>query len=1018
MLNRLLGGGELFRSGRVVLLMSIVVATSIGATAGLKIWHGRQSALEEHRRGMESMGVVLAEQTSRFVQVIDLIVQAEQSRVAGLNLATPAEFQSQLATSEVHLHLFEILKNVPQADAIGLVDADGVVVNGSRTWPAASIDLSDRDYYSYFKEHNDPGLFVGSLAKSHGTGTLSLFFARRINGPDGKFRGLVVALVDIRSLSAFYRAAGEHVKQAVTLLRRDGTMLIRYPDPETAIGVKLPPSSPWYDRLAESGGSYFTSGNLDGIPALVTVHPVTDYPLVVDVVMHETDIFARWRTETWYTAIVALAEALAFAGLFRILRRQFRQLSEAVILMNEGRQIFRSYAEMSADWFWEQDTNFRFKSESGIPFVSATNDTGKTRRDVAIPTMTEMRWIAHEADLAARRPFRDFRWERVGSDGQPHFISSNGDPVFGRNGTFTGYRGTGRDVTAEVEAAARVVQANAKLELGNQQFEAVLSNIMQGVCFFDGEKRLQVWNRRFAEIYNLKPSAFRVGCSLKETIDLRHAAGSTPDMTPADYLARQELLIAARQPAAFVLALMNGRFIDIFHHPMPGGGWVSTHEDITARHQAEASIMFMARHDTQTKLPNRVLFRERMEQAIMLAARGGQFATLCLDLDNFKQVNDTLGHPVGDGLLVAVADRLQACVREGDTVARLGGDEFAIIQLAVRQPDDGEALASRIIEAFLQPFDVDGHQIMSGVSIGVAVAPGDGVSYEELMRDADIALYLAKTEHRGAARFFEPEMDARIHLRRLLESDLQAAIAHGEFELFYQPQINLISRKISGFEALLRWHHPIRGFVSPLDFISVAEETGMIVAIGEWVLQTACFEAENWPADVNVAVNLSPVQFKKGDLVATVRRALTASGLPPSRLELEITESVFLGATADTMKALHDLRKMGISVALDDFGTGYSSLSYLRSFAFNKIKIDQSFVRDLMTSKESLSIVRAVTGLGQSLGMMTIAEGVETKEQLDRLREEGCTEVQGFFFSKPRSAGEVPAMLEELRTRT
>jgi len=260
-------------------------------------------------------------------------------------------------------------------------------------------------------------------------------------------------------------------------------------------------------------------------------------------------------------------------------------------------------------------------------------------------------------------------------------------------------------------------------------------------------------------------------------------------------------------------------------------------------------------------------------------------------------------------------------------------------------------------------------------------------------------------------------MDARIHLRRLLESDLQAAIARKEFELYYQPQVSLISNKISGFEALLRWHHPVRGFVSPLDFISVAEETGVIVAIGEWVLQTACFEAENWPADVSVAINLSPVQFKKGDLVATVGRALAASGLQPNRLELEVTESVFLDATADTMKTLHELRAMGISVALDDFGTGYSSLSYLRSFPFNKIKIDQSFVRDLMTCKESMSIVRAVIGLGKSLGIMTIAEGVETPAQLDKLREKGCTEVQGYLFGRPRPADEVSAMIGRLQTK-
>jgi diguanylate cyclase (GGDEF)-like protein len=543
----------------------------------------------------------------------------------------------------------------------------------------------------------------------------------------------------------------------------------------------------------------------------------------------------------------------------------------------------------------------------------------------------------------------------------------------------------------------------------------VLSNITQGVCLFDAQRRLLVWNRRYAEIYNLPPNAIQVGCSTEEIIRYRFASGSTPDMSVDDYLASGTHLAVEKQSSNNVESLRNGRSVAVRHQPVQGGGWVETHEDITVRQQAEESIAFMAHHDALTKLPNRLLFRERMEHAIALAGRGTEFAVICIDLDNFKQVNDTLGHPIGDGLLVAVSNRLRSCIREIDTVARLGGDEFAIIQLGVRQPEDSESLASRITGAFSQPFDVDGHQVMAGASIGVTVAPSDSVSYETLMRDADIALYLAKTEGRGTVRFFEPEMDARIHIRRMLELDLQNAITRNEFELYYQPVVSLITNKLIGFEALLRWHHPVQGFVSPLDFIPVAEETGMIVPIGEWVLRTACIEAATWSADLTIAVNLSPVQFKHGDIIATLQAALAASGLRPDRLELEITESVFLRDTVGTMKALHQLRAMGIGVSLDDFGTGYSSLSYLHSFPFNKIKIDQSFVRDLMTNKESMSIVGAVTGLGTSLGIKTTAEGVETLEQLNKLRAKGCTEGQGYFFSRPRPANELPSIIERLQ---
>ena len=885
-LRQLLGVGELLRSGRGVALLSIMVAACISAAAGCMILHNHQLVLEEHQRSVNSMSIVLVEQTSRYVQVIDMMLHEVQNKISNSQITTPKEFQDRFGSVEAQSALAERVRPTLPIDAIFLLDANGTIFNWSHEGPVPRIDSSDRDYYIYFKNHQDPGLFIGSIWKARATGEVSLHFARRVTGPDGTFLGVVLGNVTSKHLSDFYQAAAEGLGEVIALVRRDGTMLMRYPSPDLAIGMKLPQASPWYTRVAEGGGSYVNSAATTGISSLVTARLLPDYPLVIDIMKDSAAVFAQWQREAVYTAGFAVVASIAFSGLFWMVGRQFRQLT----------------------------------------------------------------------------------------------------------------------------------QANLDLDMGRQQFEMVLSNITQGVCFFDGEKKLKLWNRRFTEIYDLAPDAVYIGCPLSEVLQLRHSVGSTPDATQADYLARQEQITAARQYANYVVSLMNGRFLAIRHHPMPGSGWVSTHEDITERHLAEASVLFMARHDALTGLPNRVMFRERVEQAIAMVGRGTRFSVFCLDLDKFKEVNDTQGHPVGDAVLVAVAERLKACVREVDTVARLGGDEFAIMQVAVRQPEDAEVLASRIIEAFGQPLDVCGHRITVGSSIGVTVSTSDGSSYDALVREADIALYLAKTEGRGIARFFEPEMDARIQMRRLLEKDLQEAIARDEFELYYQPQVNLTTNKVTGFEALLRWHHPNRGFVSPADFIPLAEETGMIVAIGEWVVRTACFEAENWPADISVAVNLSPVQFRRGDIVGTVQTALVASGLRPDRLELEITESVFLGATSETMKVLQDFRAMGISVALDDFGTGYSSLSYLRSFQFNKLKIDQSFVRDLMTSKESMSIVRAVIGLGKSLGITTIAEGVETEAQLDKLRAKGCTQVQGYLFSRPKPASEVPAMIERVET--
>ena len=398
-------------------------------------------------------------------------------------------------------------------------------------------------------------------------------------------------------------------------------------------------------------------------------------------------------------------------------------------------------------------------------------------------------------------------------------------------------------------------------------------------------------------------------------------------------------------------------------------------------------------------------------------SNGAALSRFSLDLDHFKQVNDTLGHPIGDALLQAVAERIRSCVRPTDSIARLGGDEFAIVQVPVDQPADCISLASRLIATIAEPYDLNGHQIVIGASVGIALAPGDGRDFDRLLKGADMALYRAKQDARGTYRFFEPEMDARMQARRGLELDLRKALALGEFELFYQPLIHLETNRVTCFEALLRWRHPERGFVMPDDFIPLAEEIGLIGSIGAWVLKKACNEALNWPGDIAVAVNLSALQFKNGRVVLDVISALGESGLPARRLELEITETVLLRDTEATMVTLTQLKDLGTRIAMDDFGTGYSSLGYLQKFPFDKIKIDRSFVKDLLDKPESIAIVRAVSGLGNALGITTTAEGVETVGQLQKLRLEGCTEVQGYLFSKPRPAHELGSLLVQLDDR-
>ncbi|MCJ2015092.1 EAL domain-containing protein [Methylobacterium sp. J-076] len=444
-----------------------------------------------------------------------------------------------------------------------------------------------------------------------------------------------------------------------------------------------------------------------------------------------------------------------------------------------------------------------------------------------------------------------------------------------------------------------------------------------------------------------------------------------------------------------------GRTVSVRVRAMPDG-WTVSLEDVSARRAVEAGTAELARLDSLTGLANRRMLRERLGESLDRLDRYGEpCAVLLIDLDRFKPVNDTLGHAVGDALLVKVADRLRSAVRAADTVARIGGDEFVVIQAGAACQEDVAVLARRLVDLVGRTYIVDGQLLTIGASVGAALAPQDGTDADRLLKHADLALYRAKLDGRGTFRFFEPEMDVRMQARRRLELDIRQALARREFVLHYQPQMNLENRRLTGCEALLRWMHPERGTVPPAEFIPLAEEVGLIVPIGEWVIRQACRDAATWPAGISVAVNVSPAQFKSERLVETIVSALAMSGLEASCLEIEITEGVLLQNNERTLETLHRLRALGVRVSMDDFGTGYSSLSYLRSFPFDKIKIDRSFVKDLSTKPDGDAIIRAIAGLGRSLGMTTVAEGVETEEQMRRIRADGCTDVQGYLVSRP-----------------
>jgi diguanylate cyclase (GGDEF)-like protein len=567
---------------------------------------------------------------------------------------------------------------------------------------------------------------------------------------------------------------------------------------------------------------------------------------------------------------------------------------------------------------------------------------------------------------------------------------------------------------AEVRLAGERERAGLARRQQDMRFGAALENMSQALCLFDRANRLVVANRRLAGLFQLPEGATAPGTGLSALLDLARGASNLArsDLT---LLARMTPRLAGkRRTAAMIWELSDGRALSIHMRPMEDEGWLATIEDITERRQAEARIAHMAHHDALTGLANRVLFHKRLGQAIARARRGDPCAVLCLDLDQFKAVNDTLGHPIGDALLRAVTHRLQCEVRETDTLARLSGDEFAIVQTGVDQPDDATALASRLIEVIAEPFHIDGNEIVIGTSIGIAIVPGDGMDPHELLKNADLALYRAKADGRGTHRCFAPEMDAAMRARRALEVDLRRALAQNEFEVFYQPVLRMESRTLIGFEALVRWRHPERGLLLPAEFVPFAEEVGLIVKLGDWVLRRACADAVTWPDHLKVAVNLCPMQFGNKRLVDDVAQALEQSGLPARRLELEITETVMIDDTEGSLATLHRLRNLGVAIAMDDFGTGYSSLSYLLQFPFDRVKIDRCFVTGLGERGNSEAIVSAVTSLCATLGMATTAEGVETEGQFDVLARSACTEVQGYLFGRAIEAASLPALWQSL----
>ncbi len=883
----------------VIALSAVCMAAAAIATVQL-----RDQALAVAGAQSGGLALVLANQTERAFDAVEALQSGLIEEIRQADIRTPEAFRAHMTGLAIHNDLRLRASLLPQLDAITAIADDGTLINFSRYWPIPAVNVADRDYFKALASNPRLASYLSTPVPNRGTGTWTMYLARKVTAPDGRFLGLLLGAVELAYIERIYQAVAPAADAAIALFRDDAVQLARFPHQERTIGRSF--AGPELFRAVGLGADTATlqrrTSSTDGRDRLYAAHHMARHGMTVVVTRTVDSVLAQWRRQR----AVLIGATLALLGL------------------------------------------------------------------VATAGAIVLREIRHQSRLA-------------------DVLTAKAQAEQARTGA-----------EARLAVAAARTQADAERHARDQRFGIAMNNLSQAMCMFDTEDRLVVANARFADLFNLPHAGLTEGVPLDMLLPASESGSGLACVIG-------ELRYQDRH-GRVVRELEDGRSLAVNYERVPDQGWLVTLEDVTERRDAEARIAHMAHHDALTDLPNRVLFHARLSEALARSRRGEACAVLCLDLDHFKSVNDTLGHPIGDALLKEVTSRLLRQVRELDTVARLGGDEFAIIQTSVDQPKDATALARRLIDALRQPYELDGHQVVIGTSIGISVIPDDGNDPDQLLKNADMAMYRAKSDGRGRYRFFEPEMDAWMQARRLMEVDLRRALAEGEFELYYQPLMNMQTRTVSSFEALLRWNHPTRGLVSPAEFIPLAEEIGLIIPLGDWVLNRACSDAALWPDSVGVAVNLSVMQFGHRSLVAGVADALRRSGLPPKRLELEITESVLMQDSDLTMDILHGLRALGVRIAMDDFGTGYSSLSYLRSFQFDKVKIDRSFIEALGQGGDSDAIVSAVTGLCERMGMTTTAEGVETRAQLEHLGALACTEVQGYLLSRPRPASEVAAM--------
>ncbi len=986
----------------------LIAAITIGTV--LAIGEFREQALGNSERELENTVLLLTRHFDQQFEDSDITTSDLISKMRFSEIASPEAFKSQMSGPDAHQMLKSKTSTLSYIGDVNIFDSDGKLVNSSGDGPLPAGSIADRAYFKAFKSNPELKGFLVEPARALFTGGWTTVFARRLSGPNGVFLGVLGRRVDPAKFEKFFASVALGKDAAISMLHRDGTMLARHPHIESMIGQNFK-SGPLLNKVLSGGGHQARrlQSPIDGQERLGSAGELSHAPIVIIATRTVAAALADWRAQTRFMVAAAGLSVLVIAGLlFLIVQRMTWQHQESQQRLEQEKHRLDTALNNMTQGLVLYDASARV-----VVCNQRYIDMYRLSTDIVKPGTYFYDIVRHRKETGSFKGSVDeFCSTVLGNVAQGKVTKSILESADGRAVRIVnrplpqgGWVATMEDITEH-----RLLEQERDR---NYAFlRQIIDHIPSQITVKDVRDRRYVLVNRVAEIqFGLSNDAIvgKTACDLFPTVLAETIARDDDEsLQSADGLLLDEHRWESKVSGNLFITSKRIVIRDQAGEPRY---IINVVEDVTDRRRADEKIAHLAHFDPLTDLPNRVLFREQVERELQRTNRDEQFALLYIDIDEFKGINDSLGHHVGDELLKVVATRLRSCIRETDLVARLGGDEFAVIQTNAGNVADVVEFVTRIHEAIRQPYQCLGHQLSTDASIGIALAPRDGTDLDQLIKNADLAMYGAKADGRRTHRFFEPAMDARAKAQLAMQQDLRQALVDGGFEIHYQPVVDLGNDVVTGCEALLRWRHPERGMISPAEFIPVAEDTGLIVELGEWVLRTACAEAASWPDHVRLAVNVSPVQLKCPTLALKIASALAASGLPASRLELEITEAVLIRDDEAALAILHQLRAIGVRIALDDFGTGYSSLSYLKRFPFDKIKIDRSFVSDIAEIDGSSAIVQAVVNIAASRHMTTTAEGVETQRQKERLRALGCTEMQGYLFSKPKPALEVRPLL-------